>query len=309
MLARHDGIIVLVAGAIPGEHVRARVERKTKSVIFARVEDVLEPSDARRPGVADPACGGMDYAHIAYPGQLRCKREVLVDALQRIGRISVPVDLPVAGSPEQGYRLRAKLHVVGGRAGFFREGSHTLCDAPATGQLRHESVPAVDRLLSGIGSRANRVATVVVAENVPARQRVLHLEGADGELLDGLDIGGWTDPDVSGVTALVHGRVVGLAGAAHVTDSATDIFGDDTTVPADTVWTRQAASFFQANRFLVGALARAVLDGVEGQHVADLYAGVGLFAVALAARGHDVVAVEGDRYERSGPGHQRGALR
>ncbi len=215
--------------------------------------------------------------------------------LQRIGRITVPVDLPVAGSPEQGYRLRAKLHVVGGRAGFFREGSHTLCDATATGQLRPESVPAVDRLLSGIGSRANRVATVVVAENVPARQRVLHLEGADGEQFDGLEIGGWTDPDVSGVTALVHGRVVGLAGAAHVTDSAADIFGDDTTVPADTVWTRQAASFFQANRFLVGALARAVLDGVEGQHVADLYAGVGLFAVALAARGHHVVAVEGDR--------------
>ena len=100
MLARHDGIIVLVAGAIPGEHVRARVERRTRSVIFARVEDVLEPSDARRPGVADPSCGGMDYAHIAYPGQLRCKREVLVDALQRIGRISVPIDLPIAGSPE-----------------------------------------------------------------------------------------------------------------------------------------------------------------------------------------------------------------
>ncbi len=70
-------------------------------------------------------------------------------------------------------------------------------------------------------------------------------------------------------------------------------------MPANTTWTRQAASFFQANRFLVGALASAVLDGVDGQHVADLYAGVGLFAVALAARGHDVVAVEGDRVERS----------
>ncbi len=88
MLARHDGIIVLVAGAIPGERVRARVERKTKSVIFARVEEVLSASPARRPGVADPSCGGMDYAHIEYPEQLRCKSELLVDALQRIGRIT-----------------------------------------------------------------------------------------------------------------------------------------------------------------------------------------------------------------------------
>ena len=110
------------------------------------------------------------------------------------GESAYPVDLPVAGSPEQGYRLRAKLHVVGGRAGFFREGSHTLCDATATGQLRPESVPAVDRLLSGIGGRANRVATVVVAENVPARQRVLHLEGADGEQFEGLEIGAMDRP-------------------------------------------------------------------------------------------------------------------
>ncbi len=295
MLARHEGIIVLVAGAIPGERVRARVERKTKSVIFARVEDVLSASPARRPGVADPSCGGMDYAHIDYPEQLRCKSEVIVDALRRIGRITVPGDVSVAGSPEQGYRLRAKLHVAGGRAGFFREGSHALCDATATGQLRPESVPAVDRLLGALGGRAKEVATVVVAESVTARQRVLHLEGLDGGSLDGLEMGAWQDADISGVTSLVHSRVIGLAGAGHVTDTAIDIFGDHPPVPANTTWTRQAASFFQANRFLVGALASAVLDGVDGQSVADLYAGVGLFAVALAARGHDVVAVEGDR--------------
>ena len=295
MLARHEGIIVLVAGAIPGERVRARVERKTKSVIFARVEDVLSASPARRPGVADPFCGGMDYAHIDYSEQLRCKSEVIVDALRRIGRITVPGDVSVAGSLEQGYRLRAKLHVAGGRAGFFREGSHALCDATATGQLRPESVPAVDRLLGALGGRVKGVATVVVTESVTARQRVLHLEGLDGESLDGLEIGAWQDADISGVTALVHSRVIGLAGAGHVTDSAIDVFGDHPPVPANTTWTRQAASFFQANRFLVGALASAVLDGVDGQSVADLYAGVGLFAVALAARGHHVVAVEGDR--------------
>jgi 23S rRNA (uracil1939-C5)-methyltransferase len=100
---------------------------------------------------------------------------------------------------------------------------------------------------------------------------------------------------VTGVTAAAHGRVIGLNGAAHVTDRAADIFAAADVVPPATTWTRQAASFFQANRFLVGSLARAVLDGVDGQHVADLYAGVGLFAVALAARGHHVVAVEGDR--------------
>jgi 23S rRNA (uracil1939-C5)-methyltransferase len=297
MLTRHDGVIVLVAGAVPGERVRVRIERRSKSVIFARVVDVLEASPARRPGIADPSCGGMDYSHIGYPEQLRCKSELIADAMQRIGRIRVPAGLTVAGSAEHGYRLRARLHVAGGRAGFFREGSHTLCDAAATGQLRPESVPAAERLLQAVGLRAGRIATVVVAENLSARQRVLHLEGTESAplKLDGLDLGDWSDGDVTGVTAAAHGRVVGVSGAAHVTDSAQDIFANDSPVPAGTTWTRQAASFFQANRYLVGSLASAVIDGVQGQHVADLYAGVGLFAVALAAGGHHVVAVEGDR--------------
>ena len=298
MLARHDGIVVLVAGAIPGERVRARVERRTKSVIWARVEEVVEASPARRPPHVDPRCGGMDYAHIAYAEQLRCKGEIIVDAMRRIGRLSLPEGVAVAASPEHGYRLRARLHVHRGRAGFFLEGSHTLCDAATTGQLRPDSVPAVERLLGEIGGRATAIAAVVIAENVAADQRVLHLEPAEGAHIDATAIvsADWTDAGITGVTAAAHGRVVGVTGAAHVTDTARDLFGDDgTVVPRGTTWTRQAASFFQANRFLVGSLARAVLEGVEGESVADLYAGVGLFAVGLAARGHRVAAVEGDR--------------
>lgn len=65
MLARHDGRVVLVAGAIPGEVVRARFERVERGVAFARVEAVLTPSPDRRPPSFDPACGGGVYAHVA----------------------------------------------------------------------------------------------------------------------------------------------------------------------------------------------------------------------------------------------------
>jgi 23S rRNA (uracil1939-C5)-methyltransferase len=59
---------------------------------------------------------------------------------------------------------------------------------------------------------------------------------------------------------------------------------------------RHPESFFQANRFLVPALVNEVLDQVRGDRVVDLYAGVGLFSVALAATSRaTVVAVEGDR--------------
>src|SRR5690606_19405930 len=65
MLARHDGQVVLVAGGIPGERVRVRLEPSSRKVLFATVVDVLEASPDRREPICDPACGGMAYAFIA----------------------------------------------------------------------------------------------------------------------------------------------------------------------------------------------------------------------------------------------------
>jgi 23S rRNA (uracil1939-C5)-methyltransferase len=87
---------------------------------------------------------------------------------------------------------------------------------------------------------------------------------------------------------------VTLAGAITVRDTATDLFGFEPPIPSDAIWTRRASSFFQGNRFLIGPLVRRVIELAAGERVVDLYAGVGLFAVGLAATGVRVVAVEGD---------------
>src|SRR5688500_19609693 len=83
MIARHEGQIVFVAGAIPGERVRARVERVAKQLAFANTVDVLEPSADRRSTDADWACAGSFYAHVSYNRQLRLKSEVIEDAVAR----------------------------------------------------------------------------------------------------------------------------------------------------------------------------------------------------------------------------------
>src|SRR3954469_11712798 len=135
MLARHDGQVVFVAGTIPGESVRARVERLSKQLAFAETLEVLEASPDRRTSGVDWACAGSIYAHIAYPRQLSLKSELVADAFARIGKITLPAATPVMGSAEQGYRMRARLHAREGRFGFFREGTHELCDAGPTNQL------------------------------------------------------------------------------------------------------------------------------------------------------------------------------
>src|SRR5436309_6924776 len=111
MIARHLGQVVLVRGAIPGERVRASIERAEKRLAYAVVRDVIDASPDRRPEESDPLCGGALYSHIAYPRQLAIKSDVVRDAFARLGRYPIEHAIDVAPSPEDGYRMRARLHV------------------------------------------------------------------------------------------------------------------------------------------------------------------------------------------------------
>jgi 23S rRNA (uracil1939-C5)-methyltransferase len=293
MIARHEGRIVFVGGAIPGERVRARIERTTRGVLWADVTDVITPSPHRRALEHDPACGGQLYRHIDPAFQRQLKSDIVTDAFRRVGKIHLEAPTPVEASPERGYRLRAQLHVHGGRAGFFRAGTHQWCDAAATDQLLPDAMPAVEALLAAHPRFGETCRGILLAENIRASQRVLHLVGGEG-LHDPAGTPVALPPGVSGVTADGATTTVTLAGAGAVADTADDLFGEDPPVPGATRWARHARAFFQGNRYLTGALVRHVLQQVPGDVAIDLYAGVGLFAVGLLARGARVVAVESD---------------
>lgn len=295
MIARHEGQVVLVAGAIPGERVSALVERVEKRLAFATVQDVLEPSTDRRMLRFDPACGGCLYAHIGYDRQLALKSEVVADAFTRLGRIPLRASVPIAQSPERGYRMRARLHAHGGRAGFYLEGTHRLCEAAPTGQLLDASIDAVHAALAALGGLANDVVSIEVAENVAADERALHMELRTAEPLPPAPLAAAVE--AAGLTGCSSRSATGVfarAGDPVVSDSLRAL---TTGRAPDGTLRRHAASFFQGNRFLVAALVGHVMDAVPATgDVLDLYAGVGLFSVALAAAGrHRIVAVEGDR--------------
>jgi 23S rRNA (uracil1939-C5)-methyltransferase len=296
MIARHEGQVVLVRGAIPGERVCAVVERAEKRLAYAVTDEVVDASADRRPDAADPLCGGALYSHIAYERQLSIKADVIRDAFARLGRYAIEESVDVAGSPERGYRMRARFHVHRGRAGFYREGTHHLCDAAATNQMLEGAVSAVTAI-AGMMERVSSggVTSIAVTENVEGSERAAHLELASGATIDAavLDriVG---DTGLMGATAreFQSGRLM-YAGDALVSDPLRAIVGGK--APGG-VLRRHAQSFFQGNRYLLSTLVAAVLDVVpKDGEVLDLYAGVGLFSVALAAMGYlEVTAVEGD---------------
>ena len=292
MIARHDGQVLFVAGAIPGERVRARVERTGRGVTYAAVSQVRQPSPDRRAEPVDLACGGCAYAHITPERQRTLKAEVIEDALTRIGRLTLPSRVEVVGGADEGYRMRARLHVRRGMFGFFREGTHDLCDARGTRQLLPETCDVLDRVAAGLRSLGvSDVTAVELAENLEATARVIHLDAGRLDHARTLHALGLTD----GVTGMTLGasasgpeyRVV--AGDPWVRDTLR-LSGQDVTIR------RHVLTFFQGNRFLLRPLLERVAAEVRaGERVVDLYAGVGVFSVAAAAAGAaSVHAVEGD---------------
>jgi 23S rRNA (uracil1939-C5)-methyltransferase len=289
MLARHEGQVVLVWGAIPGERVEAHVERAGKGVLYAVTERVLEPSADRR-AAADWRCGGNVFAHVAYERQLQLKADIIRDAFGRIGRLPLTTVPAVVGSPEHGYRMRARLHAQGGRIGFYREGTHELCDATGTRQLRPDAESWIAHAQTVLlRDRLTGLAAIEMAENVAGDERACHLDlhaGVDPAPFVGLA------ESLVGLSAQPSDRrdAVRVAGTPVVTEVLRVRDG----VPPLTL-RRDVRAFFQGNRFLLERLVEHVLSLVPDGPVLDLYAGVGLFGLALAARGADAVTlVEGD---------------
>jgi tRNA/tmRNA/rRNA uracil-C5-methylase (TrmA/RlmC/RlmD family) len=299
MLARHEGQVVLVAGAIPGERVTARVEREQHGTLFATTVAVDTPHPARRDAGPDPACGGMAYAHIAPDHQRALKAQVVADAFGRIARMALSDAVPVAASPERGYRMRARVHVRQGRIGSFREGTHEICDYGRTGQLLESS----NTLLHEVATRLQRrrvdeIDAIEIAENLAGDERVLHVEPGPRRIERAVLADLASAPGVTGLSAALGPgtRFVTVAGRAWVADALAAFGPTPGASLGDATLRRHATSFFQANRYLTPSLAARVLGFVRPGLLVDLYAGVGLFALTAASAGQaHVVAVEGDR--------------
>lgn len=295
MIARAEGQIVFVAGAIPGERASVRVERVGKGTAYAQVVAIDVASPDRRQPVGDPLCGGCLYSGIAYSRQLQLKAEVVADALRRIGRHPWNAPIEVVASPEHGYRLRARLHYRRQRLGWFLQNTHEVCDLRAGRQLLDASCEVLDRLAAGLQRLGvDDDLEIELSENVAATERAVHLEGArvpDPTVVQPLaEDAGVTGFSVAEQQSPGISRAAVVSGDPRVHDHLT-IQGTDVSI------SRHVLAFFQGNRFLIEPLVSQVLDAVEAHStVFDLYAGGGLFALSAAVvKRARVVAVEGDR--------------
>lgn len=275
-VARHEGRVVFVRHALPGEVVRARLTdaRATASYWRADAVEVVEASPDRVPSVwpeAGPGgVGGGELAHVALPAQRAWKSAVVTEQLRRLAHVDLQVEVETAPGETDGlgWRTRVELEVApDGRAGMHRHRSHEVLPLRQVPLARPElDVPSLLGRHWPAGSRLTAVAPV----------------GGDRPLVL-----------VDGVPWTPRGLDRRPTARASVRETA-EIAGRTYS------WRVSGTGFWQVHRAAPKVLGGAVVDAVgprPGGTVHDLYAGAGLLTALLAdAVGPDgrVVSVEGD---------------
>ena len=293
-LARLEGRVVFVPRAHPGDRVRARITEVHAGWAEGALVEVLQPSPDRRtsPCPYVPRCGGCAYQDYGSEAELRLKQAVLRESLARAGAAwEGPVS--VHASPEAGWRMRASLHFARGddglRLGLRQEGTRRVVDIEACLQLSDTMNRAARAFQGALAARpalAARLYGLELVESPDGNTLVATLETSLGR-------------HETAPLAAIAAAVPGLAGfGVRTRTRSLEWLSGVPFVEASVLGLTlraHAASFFQANRFLLEPLARTVVELVPAgdSRILDLYAGVGLFALPLAARdGCETVAVE-----------------
>jgi 23S rRNA (uracil1939-C5)-methyltransferase len=325
-VGRVGGFTLFVPGALPGERALVRVEHLKKQYGFAKLLQVLaaSPDRALPPcGIYD-ACGGCQLQHLDYAAQLRVKRRIVADNLERIGKLQVAADgadaagdagrvvvHPTIGMAEP-WRYRNKVQVPIGEeegglvGGFYAQGSHRIVDMQEC-LIQHGEgdrvVETVKRIARELGVSAYREDT----HTGLLRHVVVKVGFRTGEVMVVLVTNGDELPREDEWVARIREAVPGVASICQNVNTARTnvIFGDRTIV----LWGREVIydyigdvrfaisprSFFQVNpvqtEVLYGkALEYAALSGRET--VIDAYCGIGTISLFLAQRARRVYGVE-----------------
>jgi 23S rRNA (uracil1939-C5)-methyltransferase len=326
-VGRVEGFTLFVQGALPGEKVRAKVLKTKKQYGYAKLLNLVEASSAR---IAAPCeiydqCGGCQLQHMDYTAQLAWKRQLVVDNLERIGKLRVSggggdaeaaqtegiLVRPTLGMDEP-WRYRNKAQVPigvteGGLVGgFYARGSHRIIDME-TCLIQHEDNDDVVRKVKDIGRKFGITAYDEESGKGLLRHVVVKKAFRTGEMMVVLVTNGERIPHLDEwITEIRREIPVVTSICQNVnTKQANVIFGDTTRTLwgndviydyiGDVKFAISARSFYQVNPAQTEVLYGKTVEyaGLTGNEtVIDAYCGIGTISLFLAQHAKQVYGVE-----------------
>ena len=307
-VARIDGRVVFVHGALRGEKCRVLILKTLKSVAFAKVLEVLEPSSERITPDCPyfPRCGGCTYRHIRYEEELRLKKQRVQDNLSRIGGSDVTVEEILGAQDTLRYRNKAQYPVSkDGAVGFYRARTHEVIECERCLLVKPVADAAAEALREYMQS-----CRVAGYDEKTGRGLVRHLyvrSNAAGESLVCVLVNGDKLPKEDRLVTLLRdacpkctGIVLGTntkKGNVILGDRYRTLWGSDRL--EDTLCGKtfrlSVPSFYQVNRVQAERLYAKAIEfaGLTGQEtVLDLYCGAGTITLALSDHAKKVLGAE-----------------
>lgn len=280
-LGRWGDRTLFVPYAIPGERVLVEIVEEHQRYAHTRLLEVLEPSPARQtppcPYFGAEGCGGCQWQHITYPVQVSLKGRVMVDQLQRIGKLAEPPVLePLADDQGWEYRNHSRFRLTpAGRPGFLSANSHHVIPVDDCLILH----PLLSNLLASLELTLPELEWLELRAGTATGDLMLVLQTVDDEPPE-LAV----DFPLSIVQVRHDGAVLPLIGLDYITEV---VHGREFRI--------SATSFYQVNSAQAERLVDLVLAALELQgdeQVVDAYCGIGLFTAFLSERAARVTGIE-----------------
>ena len=307
-IARIDGQVVFVHGAIRGETCDVLVMKVLKNAAFGKIAALVEPSPARRQPDCPyyGRCGGCDFRHMSYEEELWAKRARVQDALTRIGGAEVTVEEILGAEQPLHYRNKSIYPISpAGEVGFYRARSHQVV------HVEHCLIqkPEADALAQAVRDYIARFQVEPYNE-ATGRGLLRHLyvrTSCRGESLACLLVNGSRLPHEQELVDMLRAAAPGVCGVVlgENTRRGNAILGDR----YRTLWGRDyltdtlcglelrlsVPSFYQVNHDQAQRLYEKALEyaGLTGRELAvDLYCGAGTITQVLARRARHVIGGE-----------------
>ncbi len=290
-VAKPQGQVWLVSGALPGEIVEAEVSRSRAGIHEAAALGCLDnphPAREHEPCPQSDRCGGCDWAHVRPDAGASLKRAVAASAARTHPELAERLaSAPVTPSPAA-YRLRSRLHwdPARRRLGFFRRYSWDVTPIKGCRLISPRLSASLDRLTAVLDTTVPEPVDVEWLENLDGSEAVMGLRPGRGGPSE-LDHR-WLAPPSAG-QGLVDGWNLLTRSGAHLSGWGAN--GVTMALPCP-LWV-PIGSFFQVNRHLAIPLftTAARLVGPGPQPVWDLHGGVGLLAAAARSTGERPVTL------------------
>ena len=307
-IARIDGQVVFVHGAVRGETCDVLVMKVLKNTAFGKIAALAEPSPARRQPDCPyyGRCGGCDFRHMSYEEELWAKRARVQDALTRIGGAEVTVEEILGAEQPLHYRNKSIYPISpAGEVGFYRARSHQVV------HVEHCLIqkPEADALAQAVRDYIARFQVEPYNE-ATGRGLLRHLyvrTSCRGESLACLLVNGSRLPHEQELVDMLRAAAPGVCGVVlgENTRRGNAILGDR----YRTIWGRDyltdtlcglelrlsVPSFYQVNHDQAQRLYEKALEyaGLTGRELAvDLYCGAGTITQVLARRARHVIGGE-----------------